>query len=78
PRLAVIELEWSRIVAQPPPAQSGAGGTVPSLACLAAFRDAAADAGVLIHIDGARVFNAATTLGASASDIVRFSDSVGF
>jgi threonine aldolase len=55
-----------------------AGGTVPPLACLAELQTAAADAGIPIHIDGARLFNAAKALGVPASDIARYGDSVGF
>ncbi|HXD44433.1 MAG TPA: threonine aldolase family protein [Pseudolabrys sp.] len=55
-----------------------AGGTVPPLACLAELQDAAASTGIPIHIDGARLFNAAAALGVPASDIARYGDSVGF
>jgi threonine aldolase len=55
-----------------------AGGAVPPIACLADVRDIAANAGVPVHIDGARLFNAAVALGAPASVIACLGDSVGF
>ncbi|MGN6571366.1 MAG: threonine aldolase family protein [Pseudolabrys sp.] len=55
-----------------------AGGVVPPLSCLEEVQAAASHAGVPIHIDGARLFNAAVSLGVPASQITRFGDSVGF
>jgi len=55
-----------------------AGGMVPPLACLSDVQDAASNAGVPIHIDGARLFNAAVFLDVPASEIARCGDSVGF
>ncbi len=55
-----------------------AGGAVVPLACLSALRSAAADKGIPIHIDGARLFNAAVALGVPAAEISRYGDSVGF
>jgi threonine aldolase len=55
-----------------------AGGAVLPLASLPAVRKAAAEAGVPVHIDGARVFNAAVALGVPASEIGKHADSIGF
>ena len=55
-----------------------AGGAVVPLANLAALRVTAADKGIPIHIDGARLFNAAVALGVPAAEIGRHCDSVGF
>jgi threonine aldolase len=57
---------------------NSAGGAVVPLACLAGLRAVTAQAGVPIHIDGARLFNAAVALGVPASTIARHADSVGF
>ncbi len=43
-----------------------------------AMADAAHDAGVPVHLDGARVFNAAAALGLPVADVVRDVDSVQF
>lgn len=53
-----------------------AGGAVIPLACLSALRKPAGE--IPIHIDGARLFNAAVALGVSASEITKYADSVGF
>ncbi|MGI8526302.1 MAG: GntG family PLP-dependent aldolase [Pseudolabrys sp.] len=55
-----------------------AGGAVVPLDRLSALRSAAAGNGIPIHIDGARLFNAAVTLGVPAAEIGRHGDSVGF
>lgn len=55
-----------------------AGGAVIPLETLAAVRKAAADKGIPVHIDGARVFNAAVALGVPASEIGKHADSIGF
>ncbi|GAA4324116.1 GntG family PLP-dependent aldolase [Pigmentiphaga soli] len=55
-----------------------AGGRVPSLAYMAGLRDAAGAAGVPVHIDGARIFNAALALGVQASAVAAAGDSVTF
>jgi threonine aldolase len=47
----------------------GAGGRVMPLEELRAVRKVADDAGVPIHLDGARIFNAAVAAGADASEI---------
>jgi threonine aldolase len=57
---------------------NGAGGAVVPLACLTQVRAAAHEHGVPVHIDGARLFNAAVALGVPVADIARHGDSVGF
>jgi threonine aldolase len=57
---------------------NSAGGAVIPLASLKQVRAAADEHGVPVHIDGARLFNAAVALGVPASEIARYSDSVGF
>jgi threonine aldolase len=55
-----------------------AGGAVIALDRLAAVRTAAAEHGIPVHIDGARLFNAAVALGVKGSDIGKHADSIGF
>jgi len=55
-----------------------AGGAVLPLAHMAAVHGMAQDAGVPVHIDGARVFNAAVALGVPASAIAAYGESLGF
>jgi threonine aldolase len=55
-----------------------AGGAVLPLAYMAAVHGMAEDAGVPVHIDGARVFNAAVALGVPASEIAAHGESLGF
>lgn len=55
-----------------------AGGAVLPLAHLAAVRDLAERHNVPVHIDGARLFNAAVALGVSAAAIAQYGDSVNF
>jgi len=57
---------------------NSAGGAAIPLAALAKVRAAAAEHGVAVHIDGARLFNAAVALGVPAADVARHGDSVGF
>jgi threonine aldolase len=57
---------------------NSAGGAVIPLAALAKVRAAADEHGVPVHIDGARLFNAAVALGVPAAEIARHGDSVGF
>ena len=57
---------------------NSAGGAVLPLANLAAVHAAAAEKGVPVHIDGARLFNAAVALGVPAAEIARHGDSVCF
>jgi len=54
------------------------GGTCCSPEDLAAIAAVAHEAGVPVHLDGARLFNAAVALGRPASDFVREVDSVTF
>lgn len=69
----------------PPPAlvclentHNRAGGTVWPMAQLNAVAETAHQAGLGVHLDGARIFNAALALGVSAADIARPVDSVMF
>ncbi len=55
-----------------------AGGTVPSLAHMAAVQALAQRAGVPVHVDGARLFNAAVKLGVPATRITAHVDSATF
>lgn len=55
-----------------------AGGTVIPLEMLAAYRSIANGHGMRIHLDGARVFNAAVALGVGVEQITRHVDSVNF
>jgi threonine aldolase len=54
------------------------GGTVLPLDYLAELHAVGEAAGVPVHMDGARIFNAAATLGVSASTIAQHVDSVQF
>ncbi|MHB8636476.1 MAG: threonine aldolase family protein [Fimbriimonadaceae bacterium] len=54
------------------------GGTVIPLATMAAYREVADRDGMKVHLDGARVFNAAVSLGVPATDITKHVDSVNF
>jgi threonine aldolase len=56
----------------------GAGGRVMPLDELQAVRKVADDAGVPVHLDGARLFNAATTAGVDAAEFAREADTVMF
>lgn len=57
---------------------NSAGGAAIPLDYLAKLRALTAEKGVPVHIDGARVFNAAVVQGVSAAEIARHGDSVGF
>ena len=57
---------------------NSAGGAVIPLDYMAKLRALTAENGVPVHIDGARVFNAAVALGVSATEIAKHGDSVGF
>jgi threonine aldolase len=57
---------------------NSAGGTVTSVERMAALYQVAKVAGIPVHLDGARLFNAAAFLGCSAADICRYADSVMF
>jgi len=54
------------------------GGAVLPLAYMQAVRGLAREKGVPVHLDGARIFNAAISLGCAVSEISRYSDSVCF
>jgi threonine aldolase len=55
-----------------------AGGTVTPLPVLEEIWQGAQDAGLPVHLDGARVFNAATALGISVAELTRGFDTVSF
>jgi threonine aldolase len=55
---------------------NNAGGTVPPVAHMAAVYQLAAARGVPVHLDGARLFNAAVALGVSPGDIAFCADTV--
>ncbi len=55
-----------------------AGGTVHPTAGVDEICDRAHEAGLKVHLDGARIFNAATTLGESVGKMARKVDSVMF
>ena len=55
-----------------------AGGAVLPLSHMQAVHDIAAENGVPVHTDGARLFNAATALNVDAREIARHTDSVCF
>jgi len=54
------------------------GGVVWPMADLRAAADAAHEAGLRVHLDGARLFNAAVALGVPAERIARHTDTVAF
>jgi threonine aldolase len=54
------------------------GGTVTPAETMAALRQVADAYGLRVHLDGARIFNAALALGVDASEITRHVDSVMF
>ena len=55
-----------------------AGGVVWPLEALGALRDVADRHQISIHLDGARLFNAAVALGVPATDITAYADTVTF
>ena len=55
-----------------------AGGTVYPLEVLREICDGAHDAGLKVHMDGARIFNAATALGMPVMQIAAHADTVMF
>ena len=55
-----------------------AGGTVVPLETMRAYRDICDRHGMKLHLDGARVFNAAAALGVEVSEIAKYADSVSF
>ena len=52
------------------------GGTIIPLAHMRAYRDIADRKGIIVHLDGARVFNAAVGLGVDVREITQNVDSV--
>ena len=54
------------------------GGVLWPLAALRAVRDVATERGLAIHMDGARIFNAAVALGADVGEIASTADTVTF
>lgn len=69
PRTALVCLES--------PTNRG-GGTIYPPPLLQAIAEVAHDAGVVVHLDGARIFNAAVALGVPAAECARWADSVMF
>jgi threonine aldolase len=57
---------------------NASGGSVIPLDCMAAIYALAGEAGIPVHLDGARLFNAATYLGTPIGEICRHADSVWF
>jgi threonine aldolase len=55
---------------------NGAGGRVTSLAGLRAIHDVAAEAGLPVHLDGARLWNAAVDSGTSLADYASCAETV--
>jgi threonine aldolase len=55
---------------------NGAGGVVTPIAELAAIRAAAAEQGLPVHMDGARLWNASAASGVSLADIASHADTV--
>jgi threonine aldolase len=55
-----------------------AGGTIYSTKQMGDICDRAHEAGLPVHLDGARIFNAATALGEDVANLVRGCDSVMF
>lgn len=55
---------------------NAAGGRVTPVATMAAIHAAARAAGVPVHLDGARIFNAAAYLGVTIGELCRHADSV--
>lgn len=55
-----------------------AGGAIVTLTAMAAYREVADRHGMRVHLDGARVFNAAVALGVPVREITQHVDSVNF
>lgn len=55
-----------------------AGGTIVPQAMMASYREIASRHGMNVHLDGARVFNAAVALGIPVKEIADHCDSVNF
>lgn len=58
--------------------QNRCGGVVLSMDYQREVRAFADEHGVAVHVDGARIFNAAVALGKPAAELVRYADSVQF
>ena len=69
PRTSLLCLENSH---------NNCGGSVVTAAQTKALADFAHDRGMRVHLDGARIFNAAVALGVDAKDLVRDVDTVQF
>jgi threonine aldolase len=69
PRTAVISIENTH---------NRRSGRVLPIAWLEGLREMADRAGVPVHMDGARIFNAAAALGVPVAEIARYADSVQF
>ena len=69
PQTALIALENTHNMA---------GGTVYPTPLVEEICDKAHEAGILVHMDGARIFNAATYLGEKVSAMTRMCDSIQF
>ncbi|MCC8967499.1 PLP-dependent transferase [Bradyrhizobium sp. Pear76] len=69
PRPALIWMETTH---------NGAGGAVLSLAHMARVHALGRSNGIAVHVDGARLFNAAVALGVSAQQIAAHADSLMF
>ncbi|CAK7073144.1 MAG: L-allo-threonine aldolase [Desulfovibrio sp.] len=54
------------------------GGYVPGIAHMAAVKTLAQDAGIPVHFDGARIFNAAAFLGLPVSEVAAYCDTLSF
>ena len=57
---------------------NGAGGTVITIEQMKAVKEVAEEHGLKVHLDGARIFNAAIALGVEAKEIAAQVDSVTF
>jgi threonine aldolase len=55
-----------------------AGGTIVPTSYMAIYREIADRFGAKVHLDGARVFNAAVALGIPMAEIAQYADSVNF
>jgi len=58
--------------------QVGLGGMLTSLENLAEIQDIAERHGLLVHMDGARIFNASVALGVDVQKVAQYADSVMF
>ena len=70
--LAVPSLIWAENT------HNSAGGTCTTVAEMAGLREVADRHGLKIHVDGARIFNAASRLGVSVRELTAVADTVQF